>query len=245
METIFSYYTPKWQHTSRQPPEKFADMLKNFYTKYTNTKLEKMKFIYNPKRLSDPDDYKHHQELENWSDSWKPAPMETDEEIDRIFEYIQKLDIISEKHRQKSSKIYEEHEYEINISSYEKLIALIKQKSGTSSSSYGITIENEFDFNNYDYSEFKNLFKFYNYRNGANLIWLNIENGVEFGYRPENKCSHLIKVNLYFPKFTDAEKDFLRNIQKELKIKFSSKGFSFYHTTDKGKLKSKKEVLKL
>lgn len=176
--------------------------------------------------------------------SWEPCNQETDEEIVKNFEYIKLLDIISEKHRQKTFELYEKHEYEINISSFNKLFSLLKMKTA-SSSSFDISIENEFNFSDYDYSEFGNLFPWYNFRKGANRIWVFLTNGVELGHQTDKKISTGVKIYLFFPKFTENEKEYLRNIQKILKIKFKSNSFSFYYKTDKGKIKSKKEKVKL
>jgi hypothetical protein len=244
MDRICSYSTSKQQHHSRYSTEKFVEALKHFYDKYTNTKLEKIKLSYYPNRLSDPDQYQHWLALKDMPVSWKPCPQETDEEVIKNFEYIQSLDIISEKHWQKTSNYSELHVYEINISSFNKLFSLLKTKMNTSST-FSIEIKNEFNFNDYDYSQFNNLFSWNNDRQNANKIWLCFDNEVSLGQQPYKKIHHLLKLNLYFPKFSEDERKYLRNIQKELRIKFSSNGFSFYYMTDKGKLKSKKEKIKL
>ena len=233
---ICSYDTPKWRGSSRSSPDIFAKALGKFYEEYTDVKLTKVRFTYHPVRLSDSD------RTENLLSSLIPCPPETDEEVDKTLEYIQRLNIITEKHREKTPEMYEEHEYEIDISSFDELYSLLKTKTDTDSG-YSIALMDDFNFKDYDYSEFKDIFPWYNHRNGANTIWAFGDNGVEFGRRPNKKYTIGVFSTLYFPAFTERERNFLKYIQNILKIRFSSHGFSFYYKTDKGKVKSKKQKI--
>jgi len=238
MDTFIGYSTPKWQHTSRHAPDKFIKTLNNFYEKHTNTKLESLTLTYRPSRLSDPQEYEHWLDLRN--SSIKPCPQETDEDVNKNLEFIQQLDIISESHRDKIPGFYEEHEYQIKISSFDKLFNLLKIKNNYSSL-FSIAVENKFDFNNYDYSEMVKKLSWTN--NGANRIWMFICSGVESDYQLNKKIATSVKLTLFFPQYTENELTFLRSMQDDLKIKFSSNGFSKYYITDKGKMKSKKEKI--
>jgi len=234
---ICSYYTPKWRGSSRSSPDALVNALGKFYDEYTDTKLEKVGFQYYPNRLSDEGEYTP--EAESLWGSWRPCPPETDEEVNKTLEYIQGLRIITEAHWEKTPEMYERHEYEIDISSFNELYALLKTKTDTSST-YAIALKNEFNFIDYDYSEFEKVFSWHKSRKYANRIWIFGGNGVEFGRQPGKKYTAGVDSLLYFPVFTEKERSFLKYIEKTLKIKFSSNGFSFFYKTDKGKVRSKK-----
>ena len=234
---ICSYYTPKWRGSSRSSADAFVKALSKFYDEYTNTKLEKVTFTYNPRRLSE------HDTDTPWG-SWIPCPPETDEEINKTFEHLQRLHIISETHRDKTPEMYEEHCYEIGISSFNELYALVKTKTDTSSG-YHINLADEFNFTAYDYSEFESALPWYKPDKGASRIWAYGDNGVEFGRRPNKKYTVGVYSVFYFPVFTEKERSFLKYIQEVLKIRFSSRGFTFYYKTDKGKVKLKNQKIVL
>ena len=239
---ICSYYTPTWQGNSRSSPDVFVKALGKFYEEYTDIKLTKVKFIYTPDRVSNYDGNESQHDPENLLGSWVSCPPESDEEVDKTFKYIQRLKIITETHQEKTPEMYEQHQYKIDISSFDELYSLIKTKMDTHSC-YEIILDDEFHFNGYDYSEFKDIFPWYNHRNGANKIWVFGYNGVEFGRRPNKKVTMGVKSSLYFPVFTEKERNFMKYMQNILKIKFSSHGFNFYYKTDKGKVKSKKQKI--
>ena len=235
MDWIVSYDNPKWCGGSRASPDAFVKALGEFYNENTDTKLEKVEFEYYPKRLSE--EVKWTPEEESLVYPWKPCPPETDEEVNKTLEYIKRLNVIAEIHREKTSEIYEWHKYEIDISSFNELYALLKTKTDTSSS-YDITLMNEFNFKDYDYSEIESVFP-HKANKAINRLCVYGGNGVEFGSRPGKKYTMGVFPSLYFPALTDKERSILKYMEKTLKFKFSSRGFTFYYKTDKGKVRSK------
>ena len=234
MDWIVSYGSPKWRGKSRASPDVFVKALGEFYDEYTDTKLEKVEFSYYPKRFSEGVKWTPEEES---LVGWKPCPPETDEEVDKTFEYMKRLNVIDEYHCEKTPELYEYHKYEIAISSFIELYALLKTKTNISSS-YDITLQNEFNFNDYDYSELEAAIPYYANK-AKNRIWVFGGNGVEFGRQPNKKFKIGTSAFLFFPVFTEKERNFLKYMEKTLKIKFSSRGFNFYYKTDKGKVRSK------
>jgi hypothetical protein len=245
METIYCYLTKKWAQRSRHSPEKLGDALKGFYDKYTNKQLTKMKFEYCPFRLSDPEDYKHWQYINNVSSFGYPPP-ETDDEIENNLKYIKKLNIISEIHKQKNVENNvpsEQHIYEIGISSYNDILKLIITKNGGkawTSLFLSLGVDIDFDFKGYDYSVYDELFPS-KFRQGHNFLYVYISNGCENGNQmKEENINPILKFHLCLPKFHDEERDLLRQIQKDLKVKFGKNQFFYYFIQKNGKAGSKK-----
>jgi hypothetical protein len=245
MDTIYCYLTKKWAQKTRYSPEKLIDPLKGFYDKYTNKQLTKMELEYHPHRQSDPEVYKHWQYINNVSSFGYPPP-ETDEEIENNFEYIKNLNIISEKHKQKNIENnvpYEQHIYEIDISSYNDILKLIKTKNGGKAwTSLFLSLGKDihFDFKGYDYSVYDGLFPS-KYRQGHNFLYVYISNGCENGNQmKEENIYPILKFSLCLPKFYDEDKDFLRQIQNDLKTKFGKNQFFYYFMQKNGKMGSKK-----
>ena len=242
LDRIYSYHTPiRREQKTRYPMDKFIDVLKSFYEKYTNANLEKLIFTYIPRRLSNPDLYEHWVNYNKDSSLILP-PLETDENVEKTLKALEKLNILSETHDQRydpGSSDTEEHIYEIHINSYNEMLKLLEAKNGCFSH-VTIQIENFFNFNNYDYSEIEKVIPWCKAHQAGNEIYVYIMNNY-FNNKPE----HEVRFNLLLPKFSETEKDFLRQIEKELKIHFSRKNFSYYYINEKGKLKDKKEIIDL
>jgi len=234
MDWIVSYGSPKWRGKSRASPDVFVKALGEFYDEYTDTKLEKVEFSYYPKRFSEGVKWTPEEES---LVGWKPCPPETDEEVDKTFEYMKRLNVIDEYHCEKTPELYEYHNYEIDISSFDELYALLKTKLDTSSS-YHIELRNEFNFTDYDYSEIETVFPD-KFNKAINRICVFSGNGVEFGRQHGKKYTMGVFPSLYFPVLSERERKFLKYMEKTLKFKFSSRGFTFYYKTDKGKVRSK------
>lgn len=94
-------------------------------------------------------------------------------------------------------------------------------------------MENRFDFLNYNYSKSNEIIGKYD---GNNRIKVHIGNNPEY----INKAISLIlDFSLILPIFHENDKDFLRQIEKELKINFQRKQF-YYFVQKNGKWKTKK-----
>jgi len=240
MDTIYGYFTRKWGQGTRYSPEIFIEILKNFYDNYTNTKLEKIKLEYWPKRLSDQDDYNQWQKNCSFG-GFKNlyAPPETDEEVKKNLKYISNLNILNMKHMEKNKElnIYQEkYIFEIDLSSYNELLALIEAKNCITCSYFFLKLENRFDFLNFNYSKSNEITGNYN---GNNRIEVHLGNNPEYINRA---ISFILNFSLILPNISDNDKDFLRQIEKELKIKFQRKQFHYYIKKN-GKWKTKKTEL--
>jgi hypothetical protein len=249
MSTIYGYNTRKWGQRTRYSPEKFINILIGFYDKYTNKKLEKIKFGYFPWRLSDQYVYERWHCIRKMS-NYDYAPLETDEEVEANLSFINNLNIISANHYPKNPElnIYEEkHIYEIDLSSYDELLKLIEIKNCATCSRFSLNIEQEFNFTNYDYSEYNNIadnfvVKSHKEANSISIVHGNYHLQNSDLARKYNKLS--LYFNLVFPKFYDDDRNFLKQIEKELKIKFQRKQF-FYFYEKNGKWKTKKIEISL
>lgn len=241
MDKIYGYVnTVREEQCSRHPMENFGDALISFFNEYTNTHLETMEVKYCPRRLSDPDEVKHHQSL-----LFDYLPLEPDEEIEKTIEHLNNLNIITATHilKNKPDIYYEEHIYQMHINSYNDLINLMKSKSGVYISSLNLFIDKSFNLKNYDYSEIeKNIGGCK--PNAANNIHVDIcnnNNSLAFG----KKCFHAFYCRFYFMEISEREKSLLKEIEKKLKIKFSPKRFHYYYLDKEGKIKYKKERIEL
>lgn len=229
-------FDPKTRH----PLEKFLDVLNDYLVKYTDSKLDKMRLRYSPRRTNERERF-----------SWMfeegdecGSGLETDEEVIKTLEYIHNLNIITENHEEKTFTadggwFDEKHEYEIDINSYPELFNFIKLKRQTCYSTFHIAIDCEFNF--IDYNNFSDMHK-------ELKKYCSLENKISFWINSmRNKFSkkiyHSIGLQLTLPDLTDKEKNFLRETEKLLKINFSPNGFWYSYETKKGGMHSEKSVL--
>ena len=246
MDKIYFYSNGvKFHQRTRHSLEKFDKILIGFFDKYTNTIFNKIKLTYNPRRISDQEEYTNW--LNNNQDIIKLPPLEKENEVEETFKYLEKLNILGVEHffkgdtRMRNKLHYEEHIYDIHSDSYNELLNLLKYKSGTCFSNLTMLININFNFKNVDYDEFKNIFNWYKKSESANSINVWISND----YYKSEKPDHSLDFNLHFPIFSENEKNFLRIIQKELKVNFSPRHFYYYYKTKKGTFNYKKERIEL
>ena len=248
MDKFYAYHTTDFKarfQRTRHSVEKFDRILEDFLSAYTNTNLEELTLTYELYRLSDREFFEHWLSISKYG--MKPlSPLETDREVEETLKFLDGLNVLDAVHLYKGDKEFdkinhlEKHTYKIHINSYHELLNIIKSKNNRFSRMF-LTIEVDFIFKNFDYDDPKLLVVFSKRPDYFSRIWLHIS----IDENDEQKLDHGLIINLIFPKFTETEKDFLREIEKELKINFWKNKFGYYYVNSIGKKIFKKEIVEL
>jgi len=235
MEKIYGYtgfHKQKTQHSL----DNIVEVLQGFLEEYTDTTLKKIVLEYCPLR---PEEASYPKEL-----------LETDYEIDKTLECIEKMSVLN-KERHFDHR-YRRYKYELPISHYSDVLKLVKDKGGKYFGTY-MFVHQYFNFKQYDYAEVLNFLKSYDEYAGnimamliseqdeVNCLTLRISNDI---YNIQ-KCCHDIVFRLLFPEFSEPDKEFLRKIEKELKIHFLPGNFYYYYLNKQEKRRYKREKIEI
>jgi len=238
MEKIYGYTSFHKQKT-RHSLENIAGVLQGFLGEYTDTTLKKIVLNYAP---SSPSPY--------YDVTW----YETDEDVEKTFEYIEKMSVLS-KERHPDHR-YLNYRYELPISHFNDVLELVKGKGGKLTSA-SMLLHQSFNFKHYDYTEILDFFMTHDpspignialdvsEQGEVNSVGINICNDI---YNAQ-KCYHRFGISLAFPEFSDHDKEFPQVIEKKLKIKFLPRNFLYFYIhylkNGEGKIRYKWESIKL
>ena len=229
MEKIYGYTSFHKQKT-RHSLENIAGVLQGFLGEYTDTTLKKIVLYYSP------------------------SSHETDVEVERTYEKIEKMSVLS-KERHHDHR-YLSYRYELPISHYNDVLELVKGKGGKTTSAT-MVLHQSFNFNHYDYTEVLEFIKIHDRspigniepdiseQGEVNSVGITICNDI---YNAQ-KCYHRIGLSIMLPEFSDHDKEFLQVIEKKLKIKFLPRNFLYFYIhylkNGEGKIRYKWESVKL
>ena len=219
MEKIYGY-SRRHEQKTRHSLENLAEVLQGFLEEYTDATLKKIVLDYWPMR---PGECAYPKEL-----------LETDDEIDRTLEYIEKMNILS-KERHFDYR-YRRYRYELPITHYGDVLKFVKDRGGKYSGVY-MFLHQYFNFKHYDYSKVLEFINNHEYcqmgnmslciskQNEVNELAVHISND----FYNKKKCSHRIGFTLLFPELLEQDRLFLQKIEQKLEIRFLPRNFFYYY----------------
>ena len=235
MEKVYGYASYHEQKT-RHSLEGLVEILQSFLEEYTDAALKKIALQYCPMR---PEESTYPKEF-----------LETDEEIDKSLERIEKMNILS-KERHFDHR-YRRYMYELPITHYSDVLKFVKDKAGIYSY-VCMGLHQYFNFKHYDYSKVLEFIKRHDLCPMGNMALCLSEQDqvnrlsvlIENDFYNKNKCSHRIGFTLLFPEFSEKDIVFLQEIQQKLKMRFLPRNFFYYYIhylkSGEGRLKYKWE----